>query len=757
MQRRAQRIGRRSFSNDDGILMNMHAHAGRRHQLDRLALLVSLAVPLLAQAGTDDVPQDGIQQVKISANRLGDTTEGTGSYTTGRDTTAVPLDLSLRQTPQSVSVVTLQRIEDQRLQTVTDVVNNATGVSVNQYETNRGGFTARGFDIDNLQIDGVPTTWEQSWSGGEVASTLAIYDRVDIVRGATGLMTGAGNPSAAINLVRKHATSKTVTGWAEAGIGRWNERRVMGDVSTPLNSSGSVRARVVGEYTDGNSWVDILHNKSQTVYATVDADLSPSMLLQVGVSHQETEARGPMWGGLPYWYGDGGKTDWPVSKTTSADWSHWPTRYDDAFANLEYRFDNGWKIRALLDHGDRKADSYLLYLSGIPDRTTGLGLSAYPASYKTQTKQDNVNLMAGGPFELAGRKHEAAFGYMYQKQKFESDSRTPTFDGSTDFPAVGDFNRWTGASYPTPVWGQPTFYEGSQTRQQALYGVARFSLADPLKLIVGARVTYYEKTGGGLYTPDYRLKNEREVTPYAGLVYDVNDTYSVYASYTDIFQPQNYKDFNGNNLDPVTGKSYEAGLKGEYFGGRLNTSLAVFQIKQDNLGQEAGLVDRDGSGPLAPEVYYRGAQGAKSTGVEFEVSGELARGWNATAGYSQFRAKDAAGVDVNSVYPRRLLRVFTTYRLPDAWSALTVGGGVNWEGRTYTVDPSAPAGSNGLIEQDSFSLVNLMARYEFSRQLSAQLNVSNAFDKKHFGMFAAYGALTYAAPRSASLTLRYQF
>ena len=156
-------------------------------------------------------------------------------------------------------------------------------------------------------------------------------------------------------------------------------------------------------------------------------------------------------------------------------------------------------------------------------------------------------------------------------------------------------------------------------------------------------------------------------------------------------------------------------------------------------------------------MYYRAAAGAKSEGFEMDASGMLARGWNLSAGYSQFRAKDAAGVDLNSVYPRKVLRTFTTYKMPGAWSALTIGGGVNYEGRTYTVDPNAPAGTNGLIEQNGIALVNLMARYDITRNLSAQLNINNALDKKHFGMFAAYGAITYQAPRSTQLTLKYRF
>jgi len=706
----------------------------------KLVGLIGLAFPLVALAEEAAV----MPQIQVTAQKQ-------DSYTAERSKAATPLNISLRDTPQSVSVVTQQRIEDQALETVIDVVNNVTGVSVNQYETHRAGFTARGFDIDNLQIDGVPTTWDQPWSSGEVVGSLAIYDRVEVVRGATGLMTGAGNPSAAINLVRKRATSKELTGSAEVGIGRWNERRGMVDVSSGLNASGTVRTRVVGEYQRADSWVDLLKSKSHTFYGTVEADLARRTVLSAGYSRQENDPKGPMWGGLPYWYTDGSKTNWDVSKTSAADWTRWETRYENAFANLEHGFDNGWKLRASFSHGDRKADSALLYLSGVPDRVTGLGVGAFAGSYITHTRQDDFSLHASGPFELAGRKHEAAIGYMHSKQEFNADSRAA--DYGAGYPPVGNFNTWNGAVYPEPAWGAPTFYESSVTRQEALYGVARFSITDPLKAIIGARVTNYDKTGVGAWSPAYQLKHDHQLTPYAGVVYDLTENLSAYASYTDIFQPQNRKDLAGNILDPVVGKSYEAGIKGEFLDGRVQASLAVFKIKQDKLAQEAGLVDRDGSGPLVSEAYYRAAHGAKSDGFEFELSGELARGWNATAGYSQFKAKDAAGADINSVYPRKLFRVFTTYRL----DALTVGGGVNWESRTYTLDPAAPAGTNGLIEQDSFAMASLMARYDISRQLSAQVNVNNLFDRKHFGMFAAYGAITYAAPRSVSASLKYRF
>lgn len=716
-------------------------------QMKRLTVLVGLALPLLAQAQGDDQGAAVMPTVQVSSQKLGET-----SYTVGKAKGGTPLDMALRDTPQSVTVVTQQRIEDQGLQTVTDVVNNVIGISVNQYETNRAGFTARGFDIDNLQIDGVPTTWEQSWSSGEVASSLALYDRVEVVRGATGLMTGAGNPSASINLVRKRATSKELTGSAEVGIGNWSARRGQVDVSTALNKDGSVRGRVVGEYTDADSWVDLLSNKSKTFYATVEADLTPHTVLDVGFSRQENDVKSPMWGGLSYWYTNGQLTNWDVSKTAAASWTRWNNAYNNAFASLQHTFDNGWKLEASLTRGDRRGDSQLLYLYGYPDATSGTGLFPFAGAYLTRTKQSNANLQVSGPFELAGRKHEAAFGYMYSKADFTSNRRP---EGA--LADLGNYNHWNGAAYPEPTWGAATFYEQSVTRQDAVYGVARFSLADPLKLIVGARVSNYKKTGQLVDTAAYEVKNDNEVTPYAGLVYDLNHTYSLYVSYTSIFQPQNYKDRASKNLDPIRGKAAETGIKGEFLDGRVNASLAVFHIKQDNLAQADGLAPATGGG--VPQPVYKGADGATSRGLEMEVNGELARGWNGSAGYSIFRAKDATGADFNSIYPRKLFRVFTTYTLPGQLSALTVGGGVNYEGRTYTIDPVAPnfATNHGVINQDGFALVNLMARYDINKNLSAQLNVNNVTDKTHFGMFAAYGAITYAAPRTTSLTLKYKF
>lgn len=708
-------------------------------------LIIALHGLAAAQQSEPEAPRvTSLPEVKVTGQSTG---EIPNSYTVEAAGTATPLNLSPRETPQSISVVTPQRIEDQNLRNITDVVNSVTGLSVHQYETSRGQFTARGFDINTLMIDGTPTTWEQPWSSGEIFTSMALFDRVEVVRGATGLVTGAGEPSAAVNMVRKRASARQLTGLGEAEVGNWNEWRVLGDVATPLNAAGTVRVRVVGEYWDRDSWVDLLSTTTKTAFATVEADLTPDTLLTAGLSRQDNDSDSPMWGGLPAWYDDGSPTDWDVSKTTSARWARWNTSYDNYYARLEHRFASGWKAAAYFTQGKREADSYLLYLFGAPNRTTGLGLYTWPGSYLVNTDQKDASVTASGPFQLGGRSHELAFGYVYSKQDFNAQSRSGGAGG-----AAPDFNTWDG-SVAEPVWGDLAYYGNGETKQQALYAVTRLSLADPLRLILGARVTRFEQSGDDAFSEPYSMKFDNEVTPYAGITLDFGGNYTAYASYTDIFQPQIERDINGDPLQPIVGKAGEIGIKGEFFDGRLNTSAAVFYIRQDNLAQASGETI---PGTSPPEPAYYASRGATSEGFELDASGEVAPDWNVGVGYSQFKLTDADGKDVNTVYPRKLFKLFTTYQFQGAARGLTLGGGVNWESRTYTVAMN-PLGVEDRIEQGSFALVGLMARYQFTDRLSAQLNVDNVFDQKYRRMFDAFAQTTYGAPRSATLSARYAF
>ena len=702
----------------------------------------SLSTTVLAE----DQNKEDERSVELNALTVtGDSetsTEGTGSYTTHSSNTATRLGLSLRETPQSVSVITQQVIQDMNLESLTDVVNQVTGVTSKAYDSSRSGFSARGFDITNIQIDGVPTAWEAGWSAGETLADPILYDRIEVVRGASGLISGAGNPSAAINLVRKRADSKEFTGYTTLSAGSWDKYNGTLDVQSPLNDFGTIRGRFVASYTDEKSFVDVAENEKSVFLGTLAFDVTDNTLVNIGASQQRNEPKGTQWGGLPVWFSDGSRTDWSRSKTTAPDWGEWSSTVTNYYANIEHGFDSGLKLYAAYSKTINDADLRLAYLSGAPDKMTGLGMSASNSWYDNRREQDNIDIYVSAPFQLFDQEHEVTIGFMHSDQDLVTNRRP-----ASNVASVGNFYEWDG-SYAEPTWGAKAEYTNQYTKQVGGYAVARLRLADPLQLIVGSRITNWEISGMEWNGNTYRFNHHQEITPYAGLIYDINDVYSTYVSYTDIFNPQNAQDRNGDFLDPIEGKNYEAGIKAEYLDGRVNAMFSVFRIEQDNLAQ-------DDIGYLIPgsinQASYA-AEGTTSEGFEIEVTGALTENWNLTAGWSQFIAEDADGEDVNTRHPRRKANLFTTYKIDQ----LLLGGGFTWESSNYTI-ASNPLSQAEKLKQDSYALVNLMAKYQFSPELSAQLNINNLFDEEYYSQIGFYSQLAYGAPRNANVTLRYDF
>lgn len=718
----------------------------RRQRLPQALLAAMCVVTALPGWAADETP--AADQTKSDVTTLdslqvkGERAEG---YSVRKTTAGTRFNLSAREIPQSVSIISHQRIEDQGLDDIIDVLENTTGVSNVRSDSERLEFYARGFYIDNYQFDGIPTTMVQNWSYGDSALDLALYDRVEVVRGATGLLTGAGNPSASVNLIRKHADSHELTGSVSQTFGSWDRNRTTVDVTTPLNASGTVRARVIGSYLDTDSAIDRYTQKKKLFYGVIDADLTENTQLSVGYDYQKKESDDVTWGGFPLWYSDGSRTNYSRAFNPATNWTYWDTTTKRAFATLQHDFASGWKIKVGATHDQTDVQDVLFYPSYYPngvtngfDRETGAGVVPYAGRYVTQRKVDGLDGYAAGPFQLFGREHELMAGVSYNRRDYVNNAAN--YDYATYPGLIPSYNNWDG-NFVEPNW--TSFYEASSgvVTQKAAYAAARFTLADPLKLIVGARYTDWKVDGQEGGAP--QVNEEKKTTPYAGLVYTVNDTWSTYVSYTDIFNPQLTKDADGRYLDPTTGKSYEAGVKGAWFQDRLNASLSVYRIEQDNLAQATGQYNNQG------EAIYVAAQGTVSRGVEFELNGELAPGWNATFGASRYVAKDENGDDINTQLPQTTIKVYTSYT-PRSVSDLTFGGGVNWQNGIYYADATY-----GRFEQGAYALVSAFARYRISDKFSVQANLNNLLDKKYYSQIYGYGA--YGEPSNGSVTFTYSF
>lgn len=683
-----------------------------------------------------------LNAISISASQDA-TTEGTNSYTTKSMNTATRMNLSIKETPQSVVVVTQQHIEDQKLETITDAIKNITGVSATTLDSERQGYSARGFDIDNYQIDGVPTTWDSGWSGGETSQDLAIYDRVEVVRGANGLISGAGNPSAAINMVRKHATSHEFKGSIEGEVGRWDKYGTTIDMQSPVNEDKTIRARVVGKYQESDSFIDLYENKRNVFYGIVDVDITDDTLFSTGFSYQKNNPTASMWGGLPSWYSDGSKTNLSRSSNVAPTWSSWESEMQTYFSSIEHYFANNIKLYGSYSHSKNTADAKLFYMYGQLDKTTGLGLGGSAGWYDVTREQDNVDIYTSIPFELGGLDHEFVAGVMYNEQTLEAYSRFAT----NAMDPVGNFYEWDG-SYAEPIWGDSSLSTKGKTKQLGGYAAGKFSLTEQLKLIAGTRISNWE-TDVYSYGSNYSYDHSNVITPYAGLVYDVDANHAVYASYTEIFQPQNYRDKTGGYLDPIEGVNYEAGVKGEYFDGKLNATLSVFRIEQDNVAQPDGTHFVPGT---TDQAYY-GASGTVSKGYEIDINGEITEGWRLSLGWSQFEAKDADEVKVNTIYPRKSAKIYSTY----TFGKFTLGGGVNWQSETYTATTNPITGNPDKISQNEYALVNLMGRYKVSKDLSLQVNINNLFDKEYYTNVGFYDQVFYGEPLNVIASVKYTF
>ncbi|MCW5581713.1 MAG: TonB-dependent receptor, partial [Luteimonas sp.] len=284
------------------------------------------------------------------------------------------------------------------------------------------------------------------------------------------------------------------------------------------------------------------------------------------------------------------------------------------------------------------------------------------------------------------------------------------------------------------------YEEGEQTLRR-IYGAARLALTDRLKAIVGFNQARYHREGSSSWGDDYS-QTQSKFSPYAGLTFDITDRVMAYASYSDIYQPQDQTDINLQLLDPTKGVNVELGVKADWLGGRLLTSFALFSAKQENLATLAG---------VTPDLtwYYEGKD-VESKGFEFEATGKLGDHVDLAFGYTSLKLDGAEGSDSYPWVPRRTANLALSAK-PPSLPQLRLGVSGRWQSRTANWDD----GQVALLHQGAYAVANVFGEWSFNDKVSLRANIDNVTDRKY--LTSMYYVGFYGAPRNYTLSLDWKF
>ncbi|PUA26611.1 MAG: TonB-dependent siderophore receptor [Cellvibrio sp. 79] len=763
----------------------MYTHKSRVFPKTPLAILMSLCLsPTFAaeqpgsaiteqQARAAATPQQGkIRTVTVT----GQVEEVV--YTGKSASASTKLNLGIKDTPQSVSVVTRKQIDDMGATNLGQLLLQTTGIILTGDNSERTNFSIRGFNMGDgwnsnlLQYDGIPL------NVSNVAASkpdMALVESIEVLRGAAGLMQGSGEPSGAVNLIRKKPTLDFQAN-AAVTYGSWDMYRAEADVSNRLNESGSIRGRAVVAYQDANSYMDAVERNTSLVYGIITADLTENTELNISYKNQSEDSIGAH--NLPRDPKTGEDLKLSRDNCSCNENDFWDKENEDVFIGVEHKFNEDWSIKGTYVRANINMDMVFTSLAPVPaaifDPANPKGyLNKY--AYQYDQTLDVYDVFTKGNFDLFGRSHEVVLGF--NSQESDIPGRWTSFDY-----VMNDYTLWnrvgtapkpiltvdlnTYSPYDVPYIAPRYELDGGQSfedrKQTGSYIATRFNLADPLNLIMGVRQSDFEfdsryksnVTNQFVESRRTTYAKDNVATPYVGLTYAFTQTYTAYASFTDTFVVQNAKGRTPTDiLKPIQGNVYEVGVKGSFNDDKLIASLAAFRTNQIN----RSIRDDSSIG----QCLFNGAEGycnisageVISEGVEAELRGEIFEGFNVSLGYThnttEYEKDPVNGGRVfNETTPEDIVRTFATYRFGNQ---LTIGGGANYQSEWLV-------GRYGSLSatQEAYWLVNLMASYPINDTLTVTFNADNALDEKYYS-YLSTTSNRYGEPRNLKLSLRAKF
>ena len=660
---------------------------------------------------------------------------------------ATKLPVPIRETPQAVSVLTRESLEVRQTQTLGQALELAAGVTQFSGTGPFGGQPAFGFNqttVRGLQVDDIYDFREDGFVNGSFFSVpdLAIYERIEVIKGPNSVLYGRGSPAGLINRIRKRPLANAQTE-ITASIGSYHTYRLEVDTTGPLLSSESLRGRLVAAYEDADSFVDGPETQKLVLAPSLSVDLSPRTRLLLHTFYQSEDII--PYGGIVLRPDGAGNFEAPDTDREdflgipNEDPFTWRTR--SATLELEHELNDDWLATLRFNHSHidtpSQQDAYAYSPGGLtPDGTA----SIYGSIFEIDRDVWSGELQIAGGVELWGREATVALGADWNENEY---SRRGAYTYGD--PAA---NIYTGGfALPDPATLTPGFRTQGDATSRGAYVQGQVRPTDRLSILAGLR---YDEVrldtlpfSPILGDPPARQKERfSDVTGRIGLTYELSDQTSLYALHSLSFTPELFDtDLNGNLLDPETGKLFELGFKSEWFDGRLAVQGAVYRIDRESIGVSAPVAPGD-----APFSISSGLQ--RSKGYELEVQGRPLPGWDISLAYNR----------VNSEFKDRLDPLF----------GAQPGGTPDWQIGLYTAYElqSGPLEGLGLgatffaIDDRGVSTFNLGTLPGYERldlhlsytgieDTRLQLTLRNVTDEEYIeGADRPGGIAFFGAPRS---------
>lgn len=668
--------------------------------------------------------------------------------------------------PQAIQVINNEVIQQQQSVRLSDVVKNANGVYVGSA---RGGaqesFWSRGYDMtaNNMFKNGF------RYNGGSIPEVSSL-EKVEFLKGSTALLYGNVAPGGIMNLVTKSPNFKT-GGEFTMQAGSYNFYKPSVDVYGAF--SKSIAYRFNGSYENSESFREyvtknryyvnpsLLFKVSNKTEITLQADyLSDDWTPDFGTGSIEKEIAAV-----------------PRNAYLGAKWSNGNTKQATASALVNHEFNSNWKLNFNTSFQDYDRES--IGTERIQPATNG----DWNRPYGRQKAMEQIignQLSIQGTFSTGSIKHQLFTGIDTEISKAKNYTfrfYDPT-SGATvtiyDSVNIFDPNLYNSSLDGAVLPSEATRIVATTTNRFGIYAQDLISFGEKFKALLGLRYSYQEATPKthdlvAQTITEETIRNDRAFSPKVGLIYQPTKYTTLFTSYSNSFTPNTGVDIYNNAIKPSIIDQYEAGIKNEFWKGKLTTNVTLYQIVNSNFAQTA---EFDANGNINTNTNVKALSGeTTSKGIELDVTYFPIDDLKILAGYSynDMRYTKTTGATGSFIEGDRLVRtpqhtanMSFFYTIPSGkLKNVSIGAIGNYIGDRLggwnnQVNPAYPNGIRDReIPVNGYTTLDVSLGYNW-KQFSLLCKLSNITNELNYTLHENY-SVNPIAPRQILTSLRYKF